>query len=98
MTPALGTSPGSGTEPTFIPGPKYADSFLSVTITQDHAIAPALEAIIRTVDIPDTPVERPEMGAINVGRRGGAGTEANRNRNPDGYAFFTLIKPGDSRG
>ncbi len=41
-----------------------------------------------------TTFERPEMGAINVGRRGGAGTEANRNRNPDGYAFFTLIKPG----
>ncbi|MCA8834265.1 MAG: hypothetical protein K8953_04185, partial [Proteobacteria bacterium] len=104
VTPALGTSPGSGAEPVLIPlntrliNPvqnltRYADSFLSVTITQDHAIAPALEPIIRTVDIPDTPVERPEMGAINVGRRGGAGTEANRNRNPDGYAFFTLIKP-----
>ncbi|MCA8834122.1 MAG: hypothetical protein K8953_03465, partial [Proteobacteria bacterium] len=123
VTPALGTSPGSGAEPVLIPRPggsrpppqnlkRYADSFLSVTITGDHAIAPALEPIIRTVNIPEvrnnenvvtqvasTTFERPQMGAINVGRRGGAGTETNRNRNPDGYAFFTLIKerlPGDT--
>ena len=120
VTTALVTSPRSGAEPTLIPRPggsrpppqnltRYADSFLSVTITQDHAIAPALEAIVRTVTIPEvrnsenvvtqaasTTFERPEMGAINVGRRGGAGTEANRNRNLDGYAFFTLIKPGDA--
>ena len=109
VTPALGTSPGSGTEPTFIPGPKYADSFLSVTITQDHAIAPVFEDIVQTVVTPastnsQTGVVTPQTTTsvtvpigdltINVGRRGGAGTEANPNTNPDGYVFFTLIKAG----
>ena len=120
VTTALVTSPGSGAEPVLIPRPggsrpppqnltRYADSFLSVTITQDDAIAPALAPIVQTIVtdavVNDQGVETsprttttitPEMGGINVGRRGGAGTEANPNTNPDGYAFFTLIKPGDA--
>ena len=98
---------------------RYNDSFLSITITQDDAIAPSLAPIIRDIVTPavtePVPVpegspegtqpttrvvtpeiitpETAELGPINVGRRGGAGRDG-RNNNPDGYAFFTLLKPG----
>ena len=101
---------------------RYNDSFLSIEITQDDAIAPVLAPIIRdivtpavteTVPVPEgspegtepttrvvteafTTPETAVIGPINVGRRGGAGRPGTPNNNPDGYAFFTLLKPGSA--
>ncbi len=107
---------GSGTQITA----RYNDSFLSIEITQDDAIAPVLAPIVRDIvtpavtmtdPVPDgsppgtepitrvvteafTTPETAAIGPINVGRRGGAGRPGTPNNNPDGYAFFTLLKPG----
>ena len=117
VTPALGTSPVSRTEVALIPlntslrNPvqnlhRYADSFLSVTITADAPRAPSFAPIVRTVVTPrvvngdgeetspeTTTVEPTTIGFRTVGRRGGEGSSDALNTNPDGYVFFTLIKP-----
>ena len=119
VTPALGTSPVAPTEPRLIPRDtsrrnpdpqntdRYADSFLSVTITADGPRAPSFADIVRTVDVPEstdpgtgvvtpqhTIVEPTTIGFRTVGRRGGEGASDALNTNPDGYVFFTLLKAG----
>ncbi len=111
VTPALGTAPVAPTEPAPIANntARYADGFLSVTITADGPRAPVFAPITRRVVTPavmdenggvttpeTTITEEPTIGdlSINVGRRGGEGASDALNTNPDGYVFFKLVKQG----